>query len=27
MANEPIERVHISVQDGEFGFSFDGLGE
>lgn len=26
MANEPIERVHISVQDGEFGFSFDELG-
>jgi type VI secretion system protein VasG len=25
MANESIERVHISVQDGEFGFSFDGL--
>ncbi|MSP26932.1 MAG: type VI secretion system ATPase TssH [Methylococcales bacterium] len=26
MAGEPIERVHISVQDGEFGFSFDELG-
>lgn len=26
MAGEPIERVHISVQDGEFGFSFDALG-
>jgi type VI secretion system protein VasG len=25
MANEPIERVHISVQDGEFGFSFDNV--
>ena len=23
MASEPIERVHISVQDGEFGFSFE----
>ena len=26
MAGEPIERVHVSVQDGEFGFSFDGFG-
>ncbi|NOS87172.1 MAG: type VI secretion system ATPase TssH [Methylococcaceae bacterium] len=25
MAGEPIERVHVSVQDGEFAFSFDGL--
>jgi len=23
MAGEPIERVHVSVQDGEFGFSFE----
>ncbi len=27
MAGEAIERVHISVQDGEFGFSFDKLAE
>ncbi len=27
MAGEAIERVHISVQDGEFGFSFDGKTE
>lgn len=27
MAGEPIERVHVSVQDGEFGFSFDSLVE
>jgi type VI secretion system protein VasG len=26
MAGEPIERVHVTVQDGEFGFSFDALG-
>ena len=25
MAGEPIEQVHVSIQDGEFGFSFDGL--
>ncbi len=27
MAGEPIERVHVNVQDGEFGFSFDKLEE
>jgi ATP-dependent Clp protease ATP-binding subunit ClpA len=27
MAGEAIERVHISVQGGEFGFSFDKLEE
>lgn len=26
MAGETIERVHVTVQDGEFGFSFDGIG-
>jgi hypothetical protein len=26
MAGEAIERMHLRVKDGEFGFSFDGFG-